>query len=166
MRYVLMATLITLTWFDFSMAQVLIGQRESLGGLKEIWVVIEAINKDAAADGLSRDSIRVNVEHILRSSEISLLTDSEVLAMPSSPYLYVKVATSKHKEGFYAYDAQVELRQKVSLLQQPPQNVMATTWSGKGLVGTVYPGFMRQLLSDVVVQVQAFAKDYLAVNPH
>ena len=165
MRYVVIAMLITLACSDFSTAQEPISRQETLKGLKGVEVVIEDTNKDAAADGLSRDAIRTSVELILRSSGIPVLTRSESNEMPSSPYLYVNIGTKKSSLGFYAFDAAVELRQRVLLIHQPQQLTFATTYQTPRVTGAVGAAHLRDVTAYIEEQVKQFANDFLTVNP-
>ena len=89
------------TCLDLSTAQAAVtpGERASLEGLPGVEVVIEKINPDAQADGLSEEAIRTAVELILRSNGIRVLTQSEFMTTPSGPYLYVMVNSMKFNTG-------------------------------------------------------------------
>jgi len=77
MRYVVTAMILVLTCLGPSLVQATTSsERESLRRLPGVHVVIEDIQADAQADGLSEEAIRTAVELILRSSGIRLLTVS------------------------------------------------------------------------------------------
>jgi hypothetical protein len=164
MRYVVMAMLMTLICLDLSVAQTRDQQRDSLRGLKGVEVVIESLRPDAQADGLSQEAIRTAVELILRSKGIQVLTRSESLSTPATPYLYVKVSTYNHSSDLYAYAVTVEVMQKVSLAQRPQQMMSATTWE-QGAVGTTGHSNIRMVIDSVESKVKEFANDFLAANP-
>ncbi len=164
MRYVVMAILMTLICLDLSVAQTRDQQRDSLRGLKGVEVVIESLRPDAQEDGLSEEAIRTAVELILRSKGIRVLTRSESLSTPATPYLYVKVSTYNHLSDLYAYAVTVEVMQKVSLAQRPQQMMSATTWE-RGAVGTTGHSNIRMVIDSVESKVKEFAIDFLAANP-
>ena len=164
MRYIVMAILMTLICLDLSVAQTRDQQRDSLRGLQGVEVVIESLRPDAQADGLSQEAIRTAVELILRSKGIRVLTRSESLSTPATPYLYVKVSTYNHSSDLYAYAVTVDVMQKVSLAQRPQQMMSATTWE-KGAVGTTGHSNIRMVIDSVESKVKEFANDFLAANP-
>jgi len=167
MRYVVMAMLMTLICLDLSVAQTRDQQRDSLQGLRGVEVVIESLRPDAQADGLSQEAIRTAVELILRSKGIRVLTRSESLSTPATPYLYVKVSTynySSDLSDLYAYAVTVDVIQKVSLAQRPHYMMSATTWE-RGAVGTTGHSNIRMVIDSVESKVKEFASDFLAANP-
>ncbi len=130
-------------------------ERESLRGLPGVRVVIEHLHAEAKADGLSEDSIRSAVELILRSSGIRILDGGGL------PYLYVEVLTIKSRAGFHAFVIQVELKQLVSLVDQPEWSGHAATWE-QIVVGHVGTHDIRKIISYIEPMVKEFANDFLA----
>jgi len=165
MRYVVMVMLMTLTCFDLNAAQAATAdQRESLRGLPGVGLVIEDIDAEAKADGLSVEAIRTAVELILRSSSIRILTRTEVSNTTSGAYLYVQAATYKIRSGLYAYTTTVALRQSVSLVQRPQQTIFASTWD-RVYVGSPGSQNISWLINPIEDSVKIFANDFVAVNP-
>ena len=162
MRYVAIVVLMTLTFFDLSIAQTRDTQRESLRGLAGVEVTIEPIESDAKADGLSEEAIRTAVELILRSSGIRILPSTEKVS--SAPFLYTRVATYKLASGLYAHDVRVALKQGVSLVNRPQHMMYATTWEAESL-GTPGSNNIRAVITFVENLVKIFANDFLTVNP-
>jgi hypothetical protein len=161
MRYVVMATLITLASFDLSLAQTRDQQRESLRGLPGVEVVVGEIKSDAQVDGLSQESIRAAVELILRSKGIRVLTQSERSEPPSKPYLYVSVGTDKQASGQYSFSATVELHQAVSLVYRPQHIMPAPTWFIPGKLRTVAQQNMRLwIINSIEPIVREFATTF------
>jgi len=157
--------LMTLTCLDLNAAQAAYAdQRESLRGLAGVGLVIEDINADAKADGLSVEAIRTAVELILRSSGIRILTQAEVSNTTSGAYLYVQAATYKIRSGLYAYTTTVALRQPVSLVHRPQQTMFASTWD-RVYVGSPGSQNISWLINPIEDSVKIFANDFLAANP-
>src|SRR2546426_1004036 len=110
--------------------------RKTLAGLT-MYVLVEHIPDEAERDGLDTTQIRTDVELKLRQAGISVLTHEEWLSTAAAPYLYVNVQVFKNPANFYAYSANVELRQRVTLVHSPSTSALATTWSAHGTIGTV-----------------------------
>lgn len=165
MRYVVMAMIVGLTSLDLSEAQAIGAYgRESLRGLPGVEVLIEELESDVQADGLSTDEIRTTVERIIWSSRIQILTHSERIKAPSAPYLYVRVGTFKRKLN-YSLCVYVSLKQRVSLFHRPQRELVAATWESS-MVGTGGASTIGNIISVLVEpQVKEFAKDFLTVNP-
>ncbi len=165
MRYVVSAIIMVLTCLALSTAHATTSaERESLRGLAGVAVVIEVINSDAQADGLSEEAVLTAVELILKSSGIRVLSQLESFSTPSAPFLYVRINTMK-TELAYAVDLHVALDQRVSLVQRPEHKMSAATYELSS-VGMYSTRLLRDLISDgVEPDVKAFATDFLAVNP-
>lgn len=165
MQYILMAIVMALTCFNLSTAQATpLEQLESLRGLPGVALVVEDIGPDVQADGLSEEAVRTAVELILRSSGIRILTQSEMLKTPSTPYLYVQVGTAR--DGLqYSVCVLVSLKQLVSLVQRPQHTMLTGTWRFDS-TGYVGKNNIRQVISNIIEpKVTAFANDFLTVNP-
>ena len=111
--------------------------RNTLAGLKGVHVLVESIKDEVQRDGLRESQIQTDVELKLRQAGITVLTHEEWLSTTAAPYLYVNVQVFKNPAHFYAYSANVELRQRVTLVHSPSTSVLATTWSAQGTIGTV-----------------------------
>lgn len=166
MRYVAMVVILVLACLELNTGQAVAtpDERESLRGLLGVAVIIEPIKPDAQADGLTTEAVRTDVELILRSSGIRVVTLAEVEKMPSTGVLYVNVNTLR--DGYaYSYGVEVTLGQRVSLTHRPQHTMLATTWHA-GEIGTVGKVNLKDYLSGLIVgKVKVFASDFLAVNP-
>jgi hypothetical protein len=163
---ILVAVLMALIYpqISFSEAQAASREeRESLMGLRGIQVVIEDIDEDPRAEGLSKDRIRTTVERVLRSSGIPLLQDQD--AVTSRAWLHVQVGTLKDVSGRYAYMIRVFLRQKVFLEDGPSYAISAITWESPIVIGTIRGSNLRQLVVTTEEKTKEFATDFLAQNP-
>lgn len=167
MRYVQMAIVLALTCFGPSAGQAADAEeRESLRGLAGVAVVIEKLDPDARADGLSEEAIRTAVELILRSSGIRVFTFQEIAETFSLPlsFLYMNVGTLKVK-SMYALNVNLWFNQQVSLVHRPQRTMLATTWHAAG-VGIVGKDNLSKIIPvNIEPRVKEFANDFLAVNP-
>ena len=139
--------------------------RNTLADLKGVQVLVESIKDEVQRDGLRESQIQTDVELKLRQAGISVLTHEEWLSTAAAPYLYVNVQASKNSAGIYAFTVDVELRQRVTLIQNPSMRVLAPTWSATGIIGTVGSqkvGSVREYVRDLTDQ---FINAYLAANP-
>jgi hypothetical protein len=139
--------------------------RRSLRGLAGVEVLVEDLTPEAEADGLWKTAIQTDVELKLRQAGIKVLTQKQSLAAPGQPCLHILVTTLKD-QGQYIHGVSVELKQAVGLERDPSIAVfMATTWRGRGVLGTVGREKLQQVRSEVKDQVDQFINAYLSVNP-
>jgi hypothetical protein len=165
MRNVLIVVLIVLSHLDTSAA--LAGRaedRESLRRLPGVEVIVETFLSEEEAAGFSRDAIRTGVELILQSNEVRILSASERLQTPSTPFLYVKVNPLKHSSAeIYCLAIEVELHQAVSLMNRPEQRMSARTWT-RGQVAIIGEQITDRVIEVVEPLIKQFANDFLTVN--
>ena len=139
--------------------------RKTLAGLTGIYVSVEHISDEAQRDGLDTTQIRTDVELKLRQAGIAVLTQQEWLSTAAAPYLYVNVQAIKNPANVYAFSADVELRQRVTLVGNPSMSLLATTWSATGMIGTVGSQKVALVREDVRDLTDRFINAYLAANP-
>jgi hypothetical protein len=139
--------------------------RESLKGLKGVFVLVETIEPDVQRDGLNESLVRTDVELRLRQAGIPVLTS----AASNGTYLYVSINAMKSSlnPGLYAYSVNVELNQTVRLERDPARLVYgATMWNVPSAVGMVGAARMSAAIREVVRDMtDTFANAYLAINP-
>lgn len=165
MRYLVIAILFTLPYLNLGGAQGAAPiQVESLRYLPGVAVVIEEIEAEAKADGLSEEAIRTAVEHTLQASGIRILTPVERSNTPSQPSLYVRVSTYKAESALYAYAVTVALKQLMALAHRPQRTMYASTWE-QGMMGTLGSHGIEQAPKAVEDLIKKFANDFLAANP-
>jgi hypothetical protein len=142
------------------------GERQSLKGLKGVYVLVEDLKAEAERDGLNQASIRTDVELKLRQAGITVLTKAEAEAAPGAPCLYISVDTKgSQSESLYGVSMKVELKQNVRLDRDPSMWLPGvTTWSVEA-VGTVGRGKLRNLRDRVKDYADRFINAYLSVNP-
>ena len=138
--------------------------RATLAGLTGVYVLVENILDEAQRDGLDTTQIRTDVELKLRQAGIAVLTRQEWLSTVAAPFLYVNVQAFKNQAHVYAFSANVELRQRVTLVGNPSMVVRATTWSA-GIIGTVGSQKVASVREDVRDLTDEFINAYLAANP-
>ena len=139
--------------------------RKTLAGLTGVYVSVEHISDEAQRDGLDTTQIRTDVELKLRQAGITVLTQQEWLSTAAAPYLYVNVQAIKNQAHMYAFSADVELRQRATLVRDPSMSVLATTWSATGIIGTVGSQIVASVREDVRDLTDQFINAYLAANP-
>ncbi|MDP2997766.1 MAG: hypothetical protein Q8N47_09775 [Bryobacterales bacterium] len=141
--------------------------RQSLRGLKGVEVMVENLDPEAEADGLSKTMIQTDVELKLRQAGIRVLTKDQVLAAAGRPWLLIHASTFRRKaDPLYAYHLDVRLEQDVRLERDPKiMVILATTWSALGRIGTVGSEKLPQIRDDIKDQVDQFINAWLSVNP-
>jgi hypothetical protein len=140
--------------------------RQSLKGLKGVFVLVEPLRAEVEKGGLNKTSIQTDVELKLRQAGTTVLTEAESHAVPGGPVLYVNVNAQSSQNGLtYAYSIRVELNQDVRLDRDPSIRIIgATTWSVAG-VGTVGRDNLRDIRNSTKDRVDEFINAYLSVNP-
>jgi len=148
-----------------------IEERETLRGLKGVFVLIEYLKEDVAKAGLTDTILQTGVELKLRKAGIRVLTEDEWFLTQGRPYLYVRVRTilikgiqiwGTHQHSGFIYGVTVQFNQDVILSRNRSISSSAGTW-GNSWIGTViHLRNVRVVISDLV---DKFMNDYLAVNP-
>jgi hypothetical protein len=146
-------------------AEFVVEDKETLRGIKAIFVAIEPIRPEAEKFGLTQDKIRSDVELKLKRAGIKVLSKEEWLKTTGSPRLYINInQVYNNQVGAFICDMNVNFNQKVNLTRNPEVSCMATTWwtSATGAVGGKE---MEEKVRDTIKdQVDLFLSDYLAVN--
>jgi len=137
--------------------------RQSLRGLKGIYVEVEKIEPEIEKDGLTKNLIQRDVELELKKAGIKTLTKDVWFTTTGSPYLYVNANILKLRASKeYIYSINIALRQNVYPVREPIEVIGATTWSIGGIVGITYD--LNKIRSSIKGQVDTFIKTYLAIN--
>ncbi len=149
-----------------ALAQEIATQRATLSGLTGFEVVVEELTLGAEQDKLTRSTLQSDVEQKLRDAGIRVLTSTERLAMPGSPYLYLRIGTVRNRVGIYGYHIALELRQLVRLTRDPSITSWAATWASGGIVGTIGADGLSSAVRDGVRdEIELFLSAYMAANP-
>ena len=137
--------------------------RATLRGLAGVRVLVENIDQDAQADGLTQQQLQTAVELQLRKEGIPVLSMTQ---MPGTPYLYVTVTAHKdQRRSFYHYCFRVELHQEVLLARAPDIRAFATTWSLGGIAGIGSEALSGAVRANILNYVEQFIHAYLSENP-
>jgi hypothetical protein len=136
--------------------------RNTLRGLKGVYVGVEELNKEVTKDGLTVDSIRTDTELKLHLAGIPVLSKDAWAKEPGLPYLDVSVNVGKPEQGVYIYNIIVALRQDVILVRSPDISSRAETWFVGGVGLTPDLKDIREVTKD---EVDKFINAYLSVNP-
>jgi hypothetical protein len=140
--------------------------RSSLRGLPGIFVLVQRLNPELEAEGLTKEQIESDVESRLRMSKIGLLSKEQYSKSSVAPFLHVVPAVLRVKLGttsLYAYTVIVRLSQRVHLVRNPEIETSAFTWTSEGTYGAVRSvGDIRTKIAD---EVDKFISAYISVNP-
>ena len=138
--------------------------RQSLVGLSGVYVKVSGVIPESAPEELNEVMLKGDVEMRLRKAGIRVLNPEEVLQVPGTPHLTLKVTTHADQEHlFYAFGVELVLVQDVVLLRDAKIVGRGTTW-GTGIVGLVGIQSLRDIRFHVWEKVDQFANDYRAAN--
>jgi hypothetical protein len=138
--------------------------RESLRGIKGVFVIVEELHGDVIVHGLSREMIRKDVELRLRQSGITVQSEEEAWDPQGSPTLYVYVNFYKIKDSHsYSFSVSVDLYQWVTI-NRTAKSTIACTWS-HGMVGYVGESKINTTHEQIKQILDKFIGAYLSVNP-
>lgn len=133
-------------------------------GLAGVHVVVEDLPQPFVQAGLSSEQVKVDVELQLRRNGVTVLSREEVLLTKGSPYLYVTLNGGPVSDlPLFQYNPRVELRERVLLVRDPAQSVVACTWSLGG-TGSVGKGKVQSIRDDFRDIVDRFSNKWLAFN--
>ncbi len=139
-------------------------QRTSLRGLNGVHVLVADLDTEDEIDGLDTAQIRKDIDDMLRTAGIGVLTREEAMRTPGIPCLYVNVDTMKGPDGFYAYSTTVELLQGVYLIRNPDIRTYAETWS-TGVKGIAAEANLKKTIQDDLRDIlDVFINNYFSVN--
>jgi hypothetical protein len=140
-------------------------QRVSLRGLHGVHVLVADLDtEDDEISELDTAQIWKDINDMLRTAGINVLTREEAMRTPGIPCLYVNVDTMKGSDGFYAYSTTVELLQGVYLIRNPDIRTYAETWSSgvKGIAAE--PNLKKTIQDDLRDILEVFINNYFSVN--
>ena len=153
-------------WVSVLMVCPLVGhavnksERESLRGLKGVKILIEFLNDDVKAFGITEQQLRTDVEVKLRSAGIPVLSRSL-----DDSYLYINLTGIKVDSYTYVFSYSVEYAQTVLLERNFKWLTGVKIWRSRtlGKAGLERKQGVRETLKGLVDE---FINDYLTVNPH
>lgn len=131
-------------------------ERGTLRGIRAVSVLVENLDLELAASGLTPALLRSEVESRLRRGGIPVSTKG------SDPVLYVHVYGIKTPDGFWTLALEVSLRQHVRLGRDLRIATEAATWNRGRLAAMHDPSAVCEELLEVV---DRFSADVLLANP-
>lgn len=144
--------------------------RLTLKGLKGVYVVVEELQpsilkygKYVEKSGLGKDTLKNDIETMLKQAGMRVFSWDEVVKMPGRPVLYINVNTHENEKYWFGYNNRIELRQVVSLVANPNFKVMVATWS-INITGVANIGQLDAIKEDVKILVSRFIKAYQSEN--
>ncbi|MFQ5960038.1 MAG: hypothetical protein ACE5MG_01485 [Candidatus Methylomirabilales bacterium] len=138
--------------------------RYSLAGLSGVHVEVSGVMPQSAQQDLTEVTLQTDVEMRLRKAGIRTMNPKEILQVPGTPHLTLKVTTHEDPEHlFYAFGIELALVQDVVLLRDTKLVGRGATWS-TGAVGLVGIQSLRDIRFHVWEMVDQFAKDYQAAD--
>jgi hypothetical protein len=133
---------------------------ESLEVVPGVLVVVEGVTPQAAADGLSTDALRTEMEQALQRAGVSTLTEREWSDLIGNPALQLTFHLLKPSPHLYLYSATLELRQLTTLVRDSSKGAWTRTWSAGTLLGTTPTGKLASLRGEVHTLVRRFVEAY------
>jgi len=137
---------------------------DTLKGLHGVRVVVEDLDSDLIAAGISGDHIQSNVEDQLKKAGITVEDEDAWKDDSAHPFLYIRLSSFKSDDGkFYAYHIDVELDQQVTV-QNGDTRTLCQTWQ-TGCIGIAPKDSVPQLYDRVTTYVGEFVDDFNSQNP-
>ena len=137
-----------------------LAEETALTGLDSINVVVEDLDDDALARGLSRETIITDVELQLRMAGLTVLPSVEL------PYLYVRASVLKRTDlDHFVWKVEANLKEIVYVPRARVYSY-ATVWYSTGKYG-ICPGneLEETVRKEVRDRVNQFLNAWLEVNP-
>lgn len=139
-------------------------ERKSLRGLAGVYVLVEKLDPDDEALGISEEQFRTKAELELRKAGIRVLTREEYIKNDRSPYIYINMSLLQPggELGLVVVSLQVSLEQTVTLGNG--DSVAASTWN-KAVFGSMGKEDVQSIRSETLPRlIEEFANDFLAAN--
>ena len=141
-------------------------EAETLKGIRGIEVLVGVLPSAVKKIGLTRETIKQDVELKLQMAGIKVLKKNEIFSEPGGPYLFIGM-TVRDLSNLFIYNIVIELRQQARLVRAPDiTGCCMGTWEtgvlGSGNIKTISAKYIRKAIKD---QVDLFLNDYLSVNP-
>jgi hypothetical protein len=137
--------------------------KESLRGLRGVFVSVLPVAKDAEKNGLSANQLQKIVESELRKAEVPILTEGKF----SEEYanLVIVVDTIKHPQGVYLFTVNVSVVQEVQISRPQGTGIFPAETYSKRALGLTTPNQIDVINEPLKEKIGEFIKDYFAVNP-
>ena len=136
---------LALCWVTMALAQVghaadLQTTRKTLAGITTVQILVEGLDPAAGSIGLTKESLRADVEVQLRTSGMQIVGES-------STFVYVNIALTTDARSA---NILVELYQPVTLLRNPTITSSAVTWSVGGVIANPSARGIHDMLKDMI----------------
>ncbi len=135
-------------------------RQRSLMGIEEVYVNIEDLNETALELGLTRETLRTDVESRLRSVGLRVTSDDSAEVHLYVQAIVVPILVMDKVEGV-AVGIRVECRQNARLLRNGDFQPLVTTWDRTSVQVTADGEHIRRNIGE---SVDLFANDDLAAN--
>ena len=138
-------------------------QSETLKGIESLYVTIENLHPDAAEIGLTAAMLRKDIENKLKATGITV---PFALIGNDEPYFNMVITVHYEKEKDFVYYAlHMSVLQPVVLTKSSNLSCYGRTWFLSSAGGASRKESITVIREDINKKIDAFIKDYLAVNP-
>src|SRR5262249_52239847 len=137
--------------------------KESLRGLKGVYVNVLPVAEDARKDGLKIERLKELVAEQLRAAGISI--HSQPQASDGHANLIVVIDTIKHPQGPYLFTISIGVVQNVKLSRLTNAADLPAETYRKAAVGLTTPSKMEVIVEPLKEKLAEFIADFLSVNP-
>jgi hypothetical protein len=161
-KNILAAVLLLLSLPALSFAQAS-AAKESLRGLRGVFINVLPVAKDAEIDGLSASQIQKIAESELRKGEIPILTEAKFGQEYAN--LVIVVDTIKHPQGVYLFTVSVSVVQDVQISRPQARGVFPAETYSKRALGLTTPNRLDVINEPLKEKLREFIRDYSSVNP-
>lgn len=141
-------------------------RREPLKGINGVFVMIEDLPPVAKELGITKESLKTEVELKLRLAGIRVYSKEEALEN-LSPTLYVNFNTVENIIGgikFYPFSISVEIVEPAQI-RRNAYTTTVITWRKGAVGGSKEENLIMQMRKALKIVTDPFLNDYLAVNP-
>jgi hypothetical protein len=134
--------------------------RETLRGIKGVFLLVEVVEPEIESAGLTRGQIKADVELKLRMAGLNVLNPEEATKTPGRPWLalYPNIQITN---GGYVYATMLNFYQDISLVRNNKRSI-ASTWSTASY-GTT--GSLANIRGKIKGLVDEFLSAWRSVNP-
>ena len=112
-----------------------------------------------AGDSLSSDTLRHELERLLRVAGVPLVEDGDLFDLPHAPALRVCLTMLRTGQGVGAYSLTLRLVQSVFLRDEDRSAASAVTWED-GEIGLVSASSAKAVRKSLERLVESFAEDF------
>jgi hypothetical protein len=139
--------------------------RDTLRQLPGVEVLVEPLQPELEASGVSGAAISKQVTARLEANGITIYRTQRENPAPSKPYVYVHInAASTGRGRDLAVAVQLHLRQTVQSTTTESRIVNAMTWDAHDLIVSEMPAVNRSISTKVDELLSAFIEDWRAVH--